>query len=241
MNREKPYFLKRSIAYLIDLIIVSLLASLITFIFIGDNTKNVNYTTELLALRDQANKKEITEEEYVEKTNDLTYLNSKSNVEMSLIIVGVSLVYYVILCYFCNGITLGKYLMKIQIVSNKDKKLNMLNYLIRGLLVNLILMHLLDSVLVLTLSKESFVSAYSIISYALTLFLLATLVFMMYREDGRGLHDIIAGTKIISTKELKTNETIQEEIVESKVIEEKKTVKKESKPKKSTKKVGGKK
>lgn len=241
MNREKPYFLKRSIAYLIDLIIVSLLASLITLIFIGNNTKNVNYTTELLSLRDQLSKKEITEEAYIEKSNDLTYLNSKSNVGMTLTVVGVSLVYYVILCYFCNGITLGKYLMKLQIVSNKDKKLNMLNYLIRGLLINLILMYTLDSVLVLTLNKESFVAVYSIISYVLTLFLLATLLFVMYREDGRGLHDIIAGTKIISTKELKVKENIPEEVVEAKVIEEKKTVKKESKPKKSTKKVGGKK
>ena len=49
--------------------------------------------------------------------------------------------------------------------------------------------------------------------------MLFSIVFIMYREDGRGLHDLLANTKVISTKKGK-------EEIEANVIEEKKTNKK---------------
>ena len=247
MNKEKPYFLKRLAAYLIDLIIVSVLATLISLVFIKEQLKT-NYTGELMSLKEQLSKKEITEEEFNNLSNDLIYINAKDTVGTTIIITGVSLVYYVILCYFCNGITLGKYLFKLQIVSSKDKKLNIGNYLLRGLLVNSILSYIINAVLVLTLNKEGFLSIYNVSSNVLTIFLLASLITMMYRQDGRGLHDMISGTVVISTKASKDKkEENKEEVVEAKVIEEKveKEEKKETKnkktKKKAVKKTGGKK
>ncbi len=236
MNKEKPYFLKRLAAYLIDLIIVSVLATLISLVFIKEQLKT-NYTGELMSLREQLTKKEITEEEFKKLSNDLIYINAKDTVGTTIIITGVSLVYYVILCYFCNGITLGKYLFKMQIVSSKDKKLNIGNYLLRGLLVNSILSYIINAVLVLTLSKDGFLSIYNVSSNVLTIFLLASLITMMYRQDGRGLHDIVSGTMVISTKVPKNKkEEVKEEVVEAKVIEEKTTKTKNTTKSKTTKK-----
>ena len=49
MNNEKPYFLKRFAAYLIDLIIVTLLASAISLVFLK-NTTGQTSTEEYMAL-----------------------------------------------------------------------------------------------------------------------------------------------------------------------------------------------
>ena len=238
MNREKPYFLKRFAAYLIDLIAVTLLATAISLVFV-DTNKSKNYTEELMSLTKKYTDKEITQEEFSKQTDELNYVIAKETVDVSIINVSVALVYYVVLCYFCHGITLGKYLMKLRIVSNNDKELNIGNYLLRSLLVNMVLSNLLSIILVLTLSKTSYISIYPKVSNVITVLLLATIIFIMYRQDGRGLHDIISNTLVISTKEPKIKEEVKEEIVEAKVIDEVKTTKKTIK--KSTKKTGGKK
>lgn len=247
VNREKPLLFKRVIAYLIDILLVMLLSTVISMIFIN-NTKYQAKTEELMALTKEYSEGKITKEEYSVQFDTLNYYMTKESVGTAIITCSVSLVYYVILCYFCHGITLGKYLMKLQIVSANDKKLNMLNYLIRGLLVNLILSNLVSVIFVLTMSKDTFISVYPKVSSVLSVFLLVTMLFMMYRNDGRGLHDLLANTKIISTKGIVYNveevkEEPKKEVVDAKVIEEKKEVKEDKKKttKKSTKKTGGKK
>lgn len=247
MNNEKPYFLKRFAAYLIDLIIVTLLASAISLVFLK-NTTGQTSTEEYMTLTKKYTSGEITQEEYTKASNEFNYLMTKENVGITIVNIGVALVYYVILCYFCHGITLGKYLLKMRIVSSKDKELNMGNYLLRALFVNLLLTNIISVVFVSVLDKESFMSIYPKISNGLTIFLLATLIFMMYRSDGRGLHDMISGTVVISTKEPKNKENVQE-VTEAKVIEEKEDVKetkavstkKDSTKNKTTKKTNSKK
>jgi uncharacterized RDD family membrane protein YckC len=137
--------------------------------------------------------------------------------------------------------------MKLRIVSSNGKKLNMGHYLIRALFINLILSNVVSVVLVTTLSKDSFVSIYPKVSNVFTVFILATILFIMYRNDGRGLHDLMANTKIVSTKGVNNIEEPEEkkdEVVDAKVIEEKTTEKKKTGNKKSTKsgkKIGSKK
>ena len=229
--REKPYFLKRVVAYLIDIILVVMLATTISMIFQFTQTSDEkSASAEWLELVKKYNNKEITQEEYEKQSNELNYYLAKETVGTTIVICSVSLVYYVIMCYFCHGITLGKYLMKLRIVSANDKELNIGNYLIRALFADLILSYLLNIISVYALSKETFINIYLKASSVITLFLLATVLFIMYRNDGRGLHDLLANTKIISTKEKKENK----EVVEAKVIEEKKIEKKTTK--KNTKK-----
>ena len=243
MNREKPYFLKRIAAYLIDLIIVTLLASAISMVFFKNEEYNM-YSEQLMTLTKKYTNNEISKDDYAKEFNDLNYFMTKESVDVTIVNCSVAVVYFVVLCYFCHGITLGKYLMKLQIVSANDKELNMGHYLIRALFVNLILSNLVSISFVLLMNKDTFINVYPKVSTALTLFLLASILFVMYRNDGRGLHDLMANTKIISTKKDKNTVEVpekKEEIQEAKVIEEKKTDTKKKTTKKSTKKTGGKK
>ncbi len=237
-NREKPYFLRRVVAYLIDIIFVMLLSTAITMVFMN-TTQYQKRTEELMNLTKSYTSGEITKEQYSTQFDEMNYYLTKDGVGTTIVNCSVAVVYFVILCYFCHGITLGKYIMKLRIVSANEKELNMGHYLIRGLFANLILSNLVSIVFVLTMNKETFVSIYPKVSNVLTIILLATILFIMYRNDGRGLHDLLANTKVISTKEDKNNK--DQEIKEAKVIEEKKVEKKTPKKTTTKKKTGGKK
>ncbi len=222
-NREKPYFFKRIVAYLIDLIIVMLLAGIISNIFVNnDNYKNE--TQKLLELTRDYSEGKITKDEYTKESENVNYYLTKDSIGVTIINCSVAIVYYVIMCFYCGGITLGKYIMKLRIVSANDKRLNIGHFLLRSLFVNLILSNILSILMVLCLNKDTFIKVSSKVSSALVIFLLATLVFIMYREDGRGLHDLIANTKIISTKDEKKRQD-NSDIKEAKIIEEKKSKK----------------
>lgn len=226
-REEKPYFFRRVLAYLIDIILVTLLSTAISMVFI-DNTSYKSKTDELMNLTKQYTEQKITQEEYSKQFDELNYYLTKEGVATSIVNCSVAIFYYVILCYFCHGITLGKYIMKLKIESANGKELNLGHYLIRGLFVNLILSNLVSIIFVSTMNKDTFVSVYPKISSVLSLFLLATILFIMYRNDGRGLHDLISNTKVISTKGLIIEEVKEnkEEVVDANVIEEKPTTKK---------------
>ena len=232
VNREKPFLLKRVVAYLIDMIFVSVLATAISLVFIN-NTNYGKQAEQLIKLTEKYANKEITVEEFSQQSEELNYYLTKESVGTTIVTFSVAIVYYVVLCYYCNGITLGKYLMKLRIVSANENKLNAGNYLLRALFANLILSNLISIVFVLSMNKDTFTSIYPKINNVLSLFLLVTMLFIMYRNDGRGLHDLIANTKVISTKEVKLNvEVTDANVIEEKQIEEKKTDKKTNKSKK---------
>lgn len=303
MNRNKPYFLRRVIAYLIDMIIVMLLSSIISMIIFNrnDNQKQAEQLLQLTGLTSKYEGEKITKEEYnseldklieqltkdgleepiesfvaitkqyamdevskeeyeenLSKTvnnieesgtgfstakmymlmndytsgsisseefnkeyNILNYYVTKDNLPTLTTYCIMALIYYVIMCYFCHGITLGKYIMRIRITSANDKELNMGNYLLRSIFINLILSYLASIILVTLLDINSFSNVSSKVSTVLTLLIIASMITMMYREDGRGLHDLIANTIVVSIK--KNKESIEtDEVKEAIVVKEEK-------------------
>lgn len=253
MNKDvnKPTFFKRVVAYVIDIFVVLLLSSIIIYIINNGDNRDAAYFDNLRILNEKVSateekykKEEITKEEYDElykeytkESDDLYYNNVKETVDVSIATASISLVYYVILCYFCHGITLGKYIMKLRIVSANDKELNLSHYLIRGLLVNLILSNIINIICVYSMSKATFLSIYPKLSSALSIFILVTILFIMYREDGRGLHDLLSNTIVVSTKKIKTDSKPKDIVEEAKVIEEKQLAdKKKERKKKEVKK-----
>ena len=239
MNNKKPSFFKRSIAFLTDFVIVMLISGVITTIFINNDDYKV-HTEKLLEITSKHNAGEISDEEYLEEYNDVYYYMTKESIDVTLVNSSVAIIYYVILCFYCNGITLGKYLLKLRIVGAKDQKLNLGNYLIRALLVDLILSNLASIICVMILSKESFIAIYPKVSSVFVLFLLSSMLLIVYRDDGRGLHDILAKTKVVSFSKNKKedyseNNEESSEIKDANVVEEKKiTNKKKTRNKKES-------
>lgn len=226
----KPVSYKRILAYLIDIFIVICIATILTM-FIPVSEEYTNQMNELNAVLEDYSSGDISETEYLEKFNDISYIVNKESVQVSIVSVVLSTIYFVVLAYYMNGQTFGKKIMKIQVVSANSKKLTMNNYLIRSLLVDSILMNTISIVTILFLEKSSYLKVYDATSTIFGAIYVVIFAMILFRQDGRGLHDLLANTKVISLNDKKVlnEETIKEEKKETKkeVIKDAEIIEKE--------------
>ena len=215
----KPVSYKRILAYLIDIFIVICIATILTM-FIPVSEEYTNQMNELNAVLEDYSSGDISETEYLEKFNDISYIVNKESVQVSIVSVVLSTIYFVVLAYYMNGQTFGKKIMKIQVVSANSKKLTMNNYLIRSLIVDSILMNAISIIAILFLEKSSYLKVYDVTSTIFGAIYVVIFAMILFRQDGRGLHDLLANTKVIS---LNDNKVLNEEPIK----EEKKETKKE--------------
>ena len=153
----------------------------------------------------------------------------------SIITLSVTLLYFGVLQYFLKGQSVGKKMFNIQIVSANDKKINILNYLLRSLIINNVLLNGINLLILQFASQEAYIKGNNVISIILSIVEAVTIFLVISREDHRGLHDLICNTKVISTKkEEPTIETKEATIVEEKPVEAKKEQPKKETPKKKT-------
>lgn len=184
--------------------------------------------------------KKITKEEHqeiIESINkdfdalakDYIYLLNKCSITNTIITLVCTLLYFGVLQYFLKGQTIGKKILKIQVVSATDKKLNVFTYILRSLIINDILLNAIGTVFLIVASKKVYTEADSIIGTLISI-VEAIIIFMVItREDARGLHDVLFGTKVVST--VKMPETKEEKIIEinEETKQKKKTTKKNKK------------
>lgn len=212
---------KRLIAYIIDIVIVSIISTLITSnSYINkDYNKYVNTYDEYQEYSDQykENVKEldkslddekISEKEYEEKLNklnnsfdeksiDYNYKLIKLSIIPTIISILVILLYFVVIQFYMGGKTLGKKIVKLKVVSNNKKNLTIFNYFLRSLILNGVFLNILSAIAVLVLSKNHYL-IYNEIIYVINYILEMCIVFMMtFDKNNRGLHDYVANTKVI--------------------------------------------
>ena len=210
----KPYSYKRIFARVIDMVVIFIISTALTYI-LPENREYKEAYEEYQNLLTEISQQEEVSNDLVTKTNDVIYNVSKSSVTTSVVTTVLTISYFVVFAYFMNGQTLGKKIMNIRIVSNSKKKLTMNNYLIRGLLVNSILMNTLNVIFVLGLNKNTYLQVNDITTYLFGAIYIVLIGMMLFREDGRGLHDVLAGTKVINEKELVEDNEEEKELVKN--------------------------
>ena len=196
----KADFFKRIFAYLIDyFIIMIVLMGITASVNVGsDLTKEIN---DVMNDYKEGN---ITVEEYTEKVMPLNYELTKRklpvNVATSVVFIG----YYIIFAYFNKGQTLGKKICKIKVidydhkvVNDKGERPSICNMVIRGLLIYGIVTTLYSTISINFLDMEKFNYSVSVISAIESMIIIVSILMMLYKKDGRGLHDIIAKTNVI--------------------------------------------
>ena len=191
----KAKFFDRLTAYIIDVIIISLITSII---FTSIPTNNKELEKQLSSLQDEVLSNNITYEEFVDEYQDLYYKNKKDTMTQSAITLTITIAYFVIFQYMNKGQTIGKKILHLRVVDNNtEKPLSIFKGLIRSLLIWNILSGTLGIVLIYILNKESYITSYLIISSIESIFIFITAMFTLYRKDNRGLHDIIINSKVI--------------------------------------------
>lgn len=233
--------LKRVMAYIIDVLIFSIvLTPIINWSvinpYVDEYTENYSEYTELV---EQANAGEIDTEtdEYKDKIVDLNYNINKYKVISSSISVVGFLLYFAVLQWALKGQTIGKKIMKIRVVANnEDKKLNVGNYILRSLILNNIIFSIILIIGVYIFKALGYYTLSMVVSYLQLLVMSLIMLMVVLRKDYRGLHDFVAGTKVIDLAVLVQDEASleKEKVEEKQVIEVKEYVKDEDEKKVST-------
>lgn len=216
--------LKRIVAYIIDILIVTVVVSAISMIpridpYKKDYEKAYNEYLDIVS--DAQNENSV---DYKDKIIELNYDIYKYRVVSNIISV-ISLVgYFGILQMVMNGQTVGKKVLKIKVVSNNGKKLNFGNYFLRTLILNNIFFTVINMIAVYILKGSNFYYFTYIVNMLQSTIYMILIIMMVLRKDNRGLHDLLAGTKVIDVE--------SEDVT---IIEEKKETIKEKSEKKSKK------
>ena len=213
--------MKRFVAYAIDILLVSVVSTLITSnSYINKDFKkymNVteeyetfydNYEESVEALDEALEYEAITKDEYHSKLANINKEFDKKNMDYSYQLIKLSVVptiisilfillYFVVIQYYLNGQTIGKRIMKLRVVSNNDKKLNLFNYLLRSLILNSVFINVLTVIFVLTLSKSGYLIYNQIIYVVNDVIEMVIILMMCFDKNNRGLQDYVANTKVV--------------------------------------------
>ena len=198
----KAMFSQRVLAFLIDLVLLSMITSLITMFIPANDTATKLYEEQNRVLEGYV-EGNVSMEEYVNQMIDLGYDISKQTVIISIVTVVISLLYYVVYPCYNNGQTFGKKLMKIKIKKTNDKELSMNDLLIRSMINNSILVNIITIALVLFLSKDLYLSTSSLLSAIQYLVLIISLIMIAFTKKGQGLHDIACKTEVVMVDTVK--------------------------------------
>lgn len=218
---------KRIAAYMIDMIIVSIivfgLSNVKQINYQSDNYNNISKEYQKYADKyekvekkyidikkeykdKKINKKEYNEKkkeynvykkEYDKKIKEYNYNISKNSVISTIISIAVVIAYFAIFQYSMGGQTIGKKIMKLKVIKASDGVLTIFNYLIRCAILNGVIINLLLVIFVNTLDINSFYMSNYVVSNIQSIIEIVIIIMVFMTNDSRGLHDYIAGTKVI--------------------------------------------
>ena len=204
-DAEKSYFFPRFIAYILDVLIVGIVATLILSV-IPSNDKYDKYMKEYETIQTNYLEKKIETNEYFEKSKDLVYELDKMAVPSTLIKVVLYIGYFIVFQAYNKGQTLGKKLMKIKIINTKKDELTgtynvSINQMaIRSIIINSIGINLLMIGSILFINKDAYYYASVSIQGLSFLIIVLSLLMIFIRKDGKGLHDVAANTMVVACK-----------------------------------------
>lgn len=196
LKNDKPYFFPRLVAYIIDVTLVSIVCSGILFLF----PKNENYSKYLKEYQEvQTNfiDNKIEADEYIHKVADITYDIDYSNVLSMIVEVVLLILYFIVFQFYNKGQTFGKKLMKLRVVNNNGNELTLNQVTCRALIIDSILINLFIIAALLFSGRNYYYYASLSLQIFSWIIIFVTLMMIFFRKDGRGLHDVVTGTKVI--------------------------------------------
>lgn len=205
---------KRILAYIVDIFIVTLISSMFAGIeFLNPYLEKQNEVTieynekfeEYISQTEDIN--ELSNSEFM---TDYTYDVSYYGVYTSIITLIVTILYFVVFQYYNEGKTIGKALFDIIVVDKNIKRVKINHLLIRSLIIHSIITNTILIISIFLLKKDAFLVISNIIGIIEMGIIIICIIMIMFRKDKRLIHDLLAGTKVISREEYEEKQTIKE-------------------------------
>ena len=194
MNEAHTF--QRIIAYIVDIFIISIICFALTA-GIPESKKYKDAQKESDALIDNYMDKKINESEYIDKLYETKYIMGKETIANSLIAIVISFAYFAGFAYYNKGQTFGKKLLHIKVVSKDGKEANYLQMMYRAMIHNGCLFSIISVIFLLFIKSNQYLYTVGIVEFIQSFIMICSIIMIICRQDKRGLHDFICGTKVV--------------------------------------------
>ena len=205
---EKALFVQRFLAFLLDIVLVSVVASFISYPFLDmDSIQKLNESS-VEVMENYTNGK-IDEKEYFNESSTISYELARIQGVNTLVIIFLNILYFVVYQIKNNGQTLGKQILKIRVVDSSNRDLSMNQMIFRALIINSILLDMISFGVLIFANQSSYFYGVSFLAFIQFCILSVSTFMIMFGKDKRGLHDLVAHTDVVRcdvVKEMKTCE-----------------------------------
>lgn len=197
-NNKSAAFVKRLSAYLIDMLIITMLSSILSYPFTANNKNNEKLSNELQQTVEKYTNRQIDAKTYISRTSDISYDLARQSGLSSIIYIALLVAYFVVFQFKNNGKTFGKQIMKIKVVKIDKKDLSMNDLLFRSSIINLIFAQILTLCITLFCSKDIYFVLSGTVELVCYGIIFISVIMILSRKDKRGLHDLICKTEVIN-------------------------------------------
>ena len=192
---KNAFTYQRVVAYLIDIIIVGIITSLLTF-WIPQSEKYESAIKEEEEYFELYTDKKIEINEYVDKVYETRYVLEKETVFSSIVSIVITFAYFATFQYY-NGQTLGKKLMHIKVVSCDEKEVTHLQLAIRALIINECLFGIVSTIMLFIIKSDQYLYTVGLVEFIQVIIVIISLLMIVVRNDKKGLHDILCKTEVV--------------------------------------------
>lgn len=192
--------IKRLLAYILDYMFIMFFLGLVSQIRII-NPYYDRYLDSFEKYEEVVNK--MTPDNVLDIVKSKEFNNNyqdviKYNVYFTITYVIVFIGYFGAFQKWNNGQTLGKKILKIRVVDKDGKKnTNWLRMLLRSIILYNLIFEVINVSLAFLLPNNYFAFASIVLRFLSYTVNSLCLLFVLFRKDGRGLHDILSGTEVI--------------------------------------------
>ena len=195
-KEAKATLLQRFLAYIVDVLLVSFLASLLLFPFVNEDEKIDKLNDEMMDVIEKYQEAKIDIKTYTTEMESITYQLAKSNGTITLITLVCEVLYFIVFQLYNGGQTIGKKFLNIKVVSDNGE-LTMNQMICRCLIVDSILVRILSFSIMLFANKTVYFYGEAIVEMLQYIVLLISACMITGSIDGRGIHDRLAHTRVI--------------------------------------------
>lgn len=139
---------------------------------------------------------EVTDR-YQEEYIKLYYQEEKNATFSYAIYIIVTILYFGLFNKITNGQTLGKKIFRLKIVKKDNSSPNLINYLLRSILIYNTIYYIIAMITTYLLSQNSYYTLVTIVYQIQYYIQLIIMIMVVMREDGRGLHDMLGNTSVV--------------------------------------------
>lgn len=205
---EKALFVQRFLAFLLDIVLVSVVASFISYPFLDmDSIQKLNESS--VEVMENYTSGKIDEKEYFNESSTISYELARKQGVNTLVIIFLNILYFVVYQIKNNGKTLGKQILKIRVVDSANRDLSMNQMIFRGLIINSILLDMISFGVLIFANQSSYFYGVSFLAFIQFCILSVSTFMIMFGKDRRGLHDLVAHTDVVRCDVVKEMETCE--------------------------------